>query len=268
MTVTEAPARRVPRVSDAPGDAPAGFRVRGPAYDGDLAGLARALRAGTVVPRDLDLLSLVRDVLVWFEGEADRDLELASVALPQVAQVIELKLRLLLPRTRTDPEDEEEGEETGDALRTVALLEELEGAIDFLRRRRFERALVVPARTPRPDVPRPHRPLATTAGRLASLASNLRPGGYFEMALDRLTLEGAMRSLRRALAALGRGTLWALHPARDWAERTVVFTGMLELVREGRVDAHQDEPYGEITLADRPRAAGVPREAEASGTVD
>lgn len=253
-----------------------GFEVRQAAYTGDLAGLARALRARRTAPADVDLLALVRDVLAWFERESAHDLEGASIALPQVARVVELKLRLLLPRPPRDPEDEEDESdaEASDALQAIALLEDLESAIDFLRRRRFERAVVVPARAPRPDLPRPQRPLATTAGRLAALASNLGSGGYFEMARDRLTLESAVRTLRRALASLGRGTMDALHPTRSWAERTVVFAGMLELVREGRVHARQEDPYGEIELSRAvSRAAGgasdgaqdVPQESVPSG---
>lgn len=249
---------RAPRPAAPPPAAEAGaegFRVEQAAYRGDLAGLARALRSGSLAPRELDLLALVRDVLAWFEREAERDLDLASAALPQVAQVIELKLRLLLPRPprSDDDEEEDEGADADDALAAVALLEELEGAIAFLRRRRFERAVVVPVRTPRPELPRPRRPLTTTASRLAALASNLRGGGYFEMAHDRLTLEEAVRRLRSALAGVVRGTLSALVPGRSWAERTVLFSAMLELVREGRVHARQAEAYGEIELEARSR---------------
>lgn len=229
-----------------------GFVVRQPTYQGDLAGLARALRSGTLAPRELDLRALVDDVLVWFEREAERDLDLASTALPQVAQVLELKLRLLLPRPPRDPGDDEEQPESSDeTLAAVALLEDLESAIAFLRRRRFERSVVLPARAPRPDLPRPRRPVRATASRLAALASNLRPGGYFELTHDRLTLDDAVRRLRSALARVARGTLRSLTPSRSWAERTVLFSAFLELVREGRVDGRQEEPYGEIEVARR-----------------
>lgn len=228
---------------------PTGFVVRQPGYEGDLAGLARVLRNGGLAPRDLDLLRLVEDVLLWFEAEADRDLDLASVALPQVAQVVELKLRLLLPRPpRQDELFDEDEDETREALAAVALLEELESAMDFLRTRRHERAVVVPVRTPRPELPRPQRPLLATAERLAALAKNLRPGAYFELAFERLTLEDAARRIRVAVRRWTRGTLDVLVPTRSWAERTVVFAALLELVREGRVAAVQDEAYGEIDL--------------------
>jgi segregation and condensation protein A len=231
---------------------PQGFVVDQAAYHGDLAGLARALRNGSLAPRELDLLALVEDALRWFDAEADRDLDLASTALPQLAQVVELKLRLLLPRPpRQDDLFDEEDVDAQQALEAVALLEELTSAIDFLRTRRFERAVIVPARTERPELPRARRPLAATVDRLAALAAAVRPGAYFEMAFERLTLEDAARKLRSALGRVARGGLRSLVPTRSWAERTVVFAALLELVREGRVRAAQPAPYEEIEVARR-----------------
>ena len=231
---------------------PQGFLVAQAAYQGDLAGLARALRNGSLAPRDLDLLALVEDALRWFETEADRDLDLASAALPQLAQVVELKLRLLLPRPpRQDDLFDDEDVDAQQALEAVALLEELTSAIDFLRTRRFERSVIVPARTERPELPRARRPLAATVDRLAAMAAAVRPGTYFEMAFERLTLEDAARTLRAALGRVTRGGLRSLVPTRSWAERTVVFAALLELVREGRVRAAQTEPYEEIEVARR-----------------
>jgi segregation and condensation protein A len=233
---------------------PPGFRVEQDAYRGDLAGLTRALRNGSLAPRELDLLALVEDALRWFESEAERDLDLASAALPQLAQVVELKLRLLLPRPpRQDELFDDDEDEAQQALAAVELLEALTSAIEFLRTRRVERSVVVPARTERPDVPRARRPLATTVDRLAALAAAVRPGTYFEMAFERLTLEDAARRLRAALGRVTRGGLRALVPTRSWAERTVVFAALLELVREGRVRAAQAAPYEEIEVARRRR---------------
>jgi segregation and condensation protein A len=132
------------------------FLVRQAGFEGTLGELAHALRRGTVAPSSIDLLTLVHSYLEHFESLAASNLELASVALPNVAQVIELKLRLLLPRPPRVAEEEEE-EELEEALDAVAMLEELEDAIDFLRQRRDQRRIVLPARTPRPEYPRPSR---------------------------------------------------------------------------------------------------------------
>lgn len=236
-------------------EAGAPFRIELPAFQGTLSELAAALRAGRLPPGDLDLLTLVWAYLAHFEAAADEDLDGASEALPAVAGVVELKLRLSLPRPPRAPDDEAE-EEVGEALQAVALLADLEDAIAFLRGRRDERRLVMPARTPRPEVPRATRPLRVPVARLAKAASGLRTHGYFELARDRFSLEGAVRRLREALK-WGAGRLASLVPTRAWAERTVVFAAMLELVREGRAEAVQAEPYGPIEL--RPREAGSKR---------
>jgi segregation and condensation protein A len=226
---------------------PPAFVVRQEGFEGTLGELAHALRRGAVLPSNIDLLMLVRSYLEHFNALSAHDLELASVALPNVAQVIELKLRLLLPRTRNDVEDEEEGM-LEEALEAVAMLEELEDAIDFLRQRRDERRIVLPATAPRPDYPRPIRSLATGVDHLARLASRYRAAGYFELAVDRLTMNFAITDLLGTVRRWGRALLHEAVERPDWSTLTVYFAGMLELVKEGRIAAHQAEPYAEIEL--------------------
>jgi segregation and condensation protein A len=226
---------------------PPAFVVRQEGYEGTLGELAHALRRGSVSPSAIDLLALVQSFLEHFNSLAARNLELASVALPNVAQVIELKLRLLLPRQRNLDADEEEAP-LDEALEAVAMLEELEEAIDFLRQRRDERRIVLPARAPRPEYPRPVRALATGIDQLARLAARYRAGGYFELSVDRLTMGVAIQELLGTLRRWGRSTLHEAVERRDWAQLTVYFAGMLELVREGRISAHQHEPYAEIEM--------------------
>lgn len=227
-------------------DAPA-FLVRQAGFEGTLGELAHALRRGTVAPSAIDLLTLVQSFLEHFETVAASNLELASVALPNVAQVIELKLRLLLPRPPREV-DEEQEEELEETLEAVALLEELDEAIDFLRQRRDQRRIVLPARTPRPEYPRPVRKIATGIDQLATFAARYRPGGYFEFSVERLTMSGAMKSLLGRLRRWGSALLTEAVERPEWPQLTVYFAGMLELVREGRINAYQQEPYGDIEL--------------------
>ncbi len=240
-----------PRGPDAPQTQLAdAFVVRQPAFEGSLSELAYALREGTVAPSELDLYQLVRTFLTYFEGWAETDLNLASEALPGVAHIIELKLRLLLPRPPRVDDDEDGDEDLEEALAAVALLDELEQAIEFLRRRRQQRRVTLPARTPKPSFPRPERPLDVGVGALSEkIAGRLRSASYFEMAIERLTLASAISRLMAKLKRVGRGLLFRVFGARDWATQTVVFTGMLELVREGKIRAEQDAPYGEIRIA-------------------
>ena len=117
-----------------PAAAPEAFLVAQESFSGTLGELAWALRNGTLQPAAVDLLALVRSWLEHFEAASRSDLELASAALPQVAQVVELKLRLLLPRPPREVEEEAE-EELEEAARTDPIarmrnLLEREGLLD------------------------------------------------------------------------------------------------------------------------------------------
>lgn len=234
-----------------------GFAVEQEHFRGSLAELAQALRQRSLAPERLDLYQLVRAYLAFFEHLAATDLELATEALPRVAQVIELKVRLLLPRPPRGADDDGDTEALEEALSAVAQLEELEDAIRFLKERRQERRIMMLARTPRPAYPRATRPMRTSPGDLARLAGRYRLGGYFELAVERLTLAGAMRRVMTALRRRGAGPLFALVDATDWPAKTVSFGALLELVKQDRVTAVQACAYGPITVA-RGRMADAP----------
>ena len=223
-----------------------GFQVVTAHFTGTLGELAHALRTAKLSPQHLDVLQLVRDYLAYFAVAAEADLELASEALPLVARVVELKIRFLLPRPPKEQEDEAEVLE--ETLETVTLLEDLEDAIGFLKRRREARRVVLTAKTPRPDYPRPERPLKVSVDKLKQLASRYSSGAYFELAFERLTMAGAIKNLLTRLRRVRRGTLGDLLEHRTWAVLTVTFSGLLELVKEGKVRAHQDEAYGPIVV--------------------
>lgn len=235
------------------------FRVEQEHFTGSVAELAHALRTRALAPESLDLYKLVRAYLTYLDSFAATDLELATEALPRVAQVLELKIRLLLPRSAREPQDEEAILE--EALEAVVLLEELEGAIEFLKRRRMERRLVVPAGVRRPAYPRAVRPQSASLGDLARLAGRYRIGGYFELAIERSTIASAVRDIVRAVAARVSGSLYALVGARTWEQRSVTFAAMLELVREGRLKARQEVTYGDIQVS-RLGAQGVENDAD------
>jgi segregation and condensation protein A len=223
-----------------------GFFVSLACFQGTLGELAHALRTYAIRPQELDIFQLVKDYLVYFEEIAEEDLNLASEALPMVARVIELKLRFLLPRPPKEEEPEEELLEQ--ALEAVTLLEELEEAIDYLRQRREARRIVLPARAPRPDYPRVERPLKVSLKKLLELASRYSLSSYFEVAIERLTVAGAMKQLMTVLKRFRRGRLSDLVEHKTWPVMAVTFAGMLELFKEGKIGAYQEAAYAPIEL--------------------
>ena len=228
---------------ESPESVPGSFVVLTPHFSGSLAELAGALRGGTLPPEALDVLALVRDYLVYYREVADGNLELATETLPGMARVVELKVRLLLPRP---PKEDEEV--LGEVLGAVDLLAGLEEAVTFLKDRREARRVLLSAHAPRPNLPRPERPLRVNVTRLAELAARCKPTHYFELAVERLTVAAAMKGLKNALVRVRRGFLRDLLPRADWPTLVTSFSGMLELVKEGEVRAAQRAPYGPIEL--------------------
>ncbi len=224
-----------------------GYRVAQRAFEGSLGELASALRRGKLAPGEVDLLALVEDFLTYFERHAERDLDLASEALPAVAQVIELKLRLLLPRPPRS-EDEALDEERVEAVEAVETLERLENAIAFLRERRERRRHLLAARPPPLRFARRRPPLRLALEQLAAVAARYRSNAYFELTRERLSVPEAMRRLLERLTSLGRADLSSLAAPADWATRTVFFVGLLELLRERRVRATQEAPFSPIVV--------------------
>lgn len=220
------------------------FTVEQAAFSGGLPELLTELRSGRLPPGALDLVALVRDWLAFFAEHWQKDMESATEALPLVAQVLELKLRLLVGGPPADGEDAAEEELVG----TVAELVNLENAILYLSGRREERRLLLPARASMPPLPRPERPLGLRPGRLAELAGRLRSTGYFEVVRSGFGFRQARELLLSLLRRAPRLRFSEVRQAGDWARTTVLFAALLELVRQGSVRAVQAEPGGDITM--------------------
>lgn len=225
---------------------PAPYRVEQQAFSGTLAELLTELRSGRLQASQLDLLSLVRDWLAYFRAFSSRDLDTASESLPQMAQVLELKLRLLLPRTT--PETEEEL--LTEAVDTVSELADLENAITYLKNRREDRRLLLSARAELSGrLARRKRPQPVRPGALAQLAGRLRSASYFEVISDSFGFREALGHLRNLLRGRRQLSFREAAAGLAWPQVTVLFATVLELVRDGTTRAVQAEPFGDISLS-------------------
>lgn len=237
------------------GDAPSAFRVCLPIFEGSLAELASALRAGRVLASEVPLLTLTREVLAWVQdltGEsaaafADHHPDL----LPTLANVIALKARLLLPQP--EPEalpDDFVDELLEEVVEGVEALAELDFLVAFLATRREERAGLLPARPVPLELPRRERrrnPQGSLARLVKAAQSAVRQVEVPLLARDRLTLADALRALRAFGKRLKTFTFRGI-PAQDWGEQTTYFAALLEGVKEGNFSVQQAEAYGEIQV--------------------
>jgi len=228
-----------------------GFAVQLPAFEGTLSELASALRAGRVLPGEVPLLTLTREVLTW-AGTLAGSFEAYPEVLPTLANVIALKARLLLPQQA--PDDPGPGDDAYDLLDDVVegveALAELGALVDFLAARRREREGLLPARPVPLDLPRRERPPqpGRSLARLVRAAQNaVRQVEVPLLARDRLTLADALGALRAFGSRLRTFTFRGI-PTADWGERTTYFAALLEGVKEGEFSAEQDGVYGEIQV--------------------
>lgn len=243
------------------------FRVQlwsagGDLYSGDLSGLAVRLRAGAILPSQVPLLRLTRELLHWAGQFAALHPETYAELLPVLAGVIALKARLLLPRLEAVPEDtDDDWPEDGGVLEGVQALAELDQLVRMLSQRRQARQGLIPAA--RLELGLPRRP-SRAAGqqelaqaglaRLVRAAHNaVRDVSVPLLSVERLSLQDALKVLRAFAGRLGIFTFGAV-PAQDWGERATYFSALLEGVRAGDLVAEQLEVYGEIVVARQERA--------------
>ena len=179
---------------------PSAFCVHLPVFEGSLAELASALRAGQVMPSEVPLLRLTREVLAWVQavtGEnaavfADHHPDL----LPTLANVIALKARLLLPQPEPeDVPDDFVDELLEEVVEGVEALAELDSLVAFLAARREERAGLIPARPVPVELPRRERkrnPQGSLAKLVKAAQSAVRQVDVPLLARERLTLADAL----------------------------------------------------------------------------
>ena len=242
----------------------AGFHVQLPVFTGTLGELAAALRSGQVLPGEVPLLRLTREVLAWAErvtgqssaahtghwADAHPDL------LPTLAGVIALKARLLLPRPAPEDAADEWSGDYGDGglddvLEGVEALAELGSLVAFLAARRQAREGLLPARPAPVTLPRRERPRNPqgSLARLVRAAQNaVRQVEVPLLARERLSLADALAALRAFGSRLRVFGFWTVH-AGDWGERTTYFAALLEGVKEGSFEVEQPQMYGEIRVS-------------------
>ncbi len=232
-------------------------------FEGPLDLLLTLARTQKVDLRQISILALAEQYLVFVEEARELRIELAADYLVMAAWLAWLKSRLLLP-----PDPTEEGPSAEDMAAHLAWqLERLEAMRDagarLMARARmgqdhFPRGLPQEA-----DTRRITRHEATLLD-LMRAYSRLRTRDEFRpLVLDRsdvMTLEQALDHLRGLLPgtpywadlALWLPEGWRTSPARRRSGTAATLAASLQLVKEGRAELHQDSAFGPLSI--RPRA--------------
>ncbi len=221
------------------------IRLSFPGFDGSAFELAEALRRGRVPAAELPILDLIQQALAQLEA---LDLDTKSAVLPLLAELLEAKLRALLPQTM-DPEwDGEDASEVEVAERVVGLLVELERAVAFLEERSRVRRHVLPVRPP--PLPADPRLPRLAPERLVRAARAFQRKAEVLVAPERYGIAEAWRRIVRLLAFTRRFVFQRL-PFGGWGERAVTFAALLEAFRLGKVHLEQAAPFAELEVERR-----------------
>ncbi|AEB11795.1 chromosome segregation and condensation protein ScpA [Marinithermus hydrothermalis] len=216
-----------------------------PGFEGNAFELAEALRRGRIPAAELPILSLIQQALAQLEA---LDLGAKSAVLPLLAELLEAKLRALLPQTMDPEGDGEESTEAEIAEHVVGLLVELERAVAFLEARSRARRDVLPVRPP--PLPADPRLPRLAPERLVRAVRAFRRKAEVLVAPERYGIPEAWRRIARLLAFTPRLVFQRL-PFRGWGERAVTFAALLEAFRLGKVHLEQAAPFAELEVERR-----------------
>ncbi|MEW6521969.1 MAG: segregation/condensation protein A [Bacillota bacterium] len=239
--------------------------IRLEGFEGPLELLWHLIERDQLDIHDIPIAHITEQYLQHLQEQEWRDLEAAGEFLVMAAQLLQLKLRVLLPRpdTPTGAGDEvDPRQELVDRLLTYRSYRAAAAALQSMalqRSRQWERPNGLP-------VVVPVAPLGTDAAglrdALAGLLARATPL-YSTITRDLVSIGTAMRELvsavfrarRQGRKAVSLSELVGRSGRRQWV---ISFLALLELVRRGRVLVAQERPLGEIYIRPRQRAEEVP----------
>lgn len=231
-------------------------------FEGPLDLLLMLSRSQKVDLRQISILALAEQYLAFIEAATELRIELAADYLVMAAWLAFLKSRLLLP---PDPaEDGPSGEDLAAhlafQLERLAAMREVGARLmarDQLGRDFFVRGITA-------DVTRVRRITwdCTLLDLIQGYARIRTRDEFRPFALDRqdvLTMEEALVRMRGLIGFAGEWSEisswlpeeWRADPARRRSATAATFAASLELVKEGRADLRQSEPFAPIQIRGR-----------------
>lgn len=229
-----------------------------PVFEGPLDLLLHLVRENKVPITDIPIATITDQYLEYLRMMEEMDLEIASEFLVMAATLLEMKSRMLLPKPPRDTGDEADEDPRAELAARLMEYQKYKALVETLqtweaeRKQWFFRS---------PDAPMPDYELPIPVGelnpllllraleRLLSEAVDTPPPAVL-IARKRLTLRLRMVEVWRRLQSAQEGLRFEQlldAPFTKW-EVLLTFLAVLELVRQGKVEARQDELFGAITL--------------------
>jgi len=234
------------------------------AFEGPLDLLLYLIKRQNLDILDIPIAEITRQYMEYVELMKDLRLELAADYLVMAAMLAEIKSRMLLPRTDTDSEEEEDPR--AELVRRLQEYERFKQAaedIDALPR--LDRD-VFQAAVDFPDKLVQHRPpdvsLQEMLIALQEVLHRAEMFSHHRIERESLSMRECMSRVLASVTTDGFTEFTSLFDFREGRMGVVVtFLAVLELIKESLIELVQAEPFGPIHV----KAAGAVGESAADG---
>ncbi|MBY0110451.1 segregation/condensation protein A [Patescibacteria group bacterium] len=229
-----------------------GFTVRTPAFEGPFALVLELIEKRKLLVNDLSLAQVTDDFITHVRSQAEFPMEDAADFIQVAATLLLIKSKSLIPDLELSNEEEEDVE---DFKRRLKMYEQVREATRELSRVFGRRVMVEPGeRAPEPIfAPSPDATLPNLEQALADALAALEKVEKLQEARVRpmITIEEMMeRLLDRVRGALSVSFKEFSGNAKEKVEIIVSFLALLELVKQGSIDAEQGEHFSDIRIKD------------------
>lgn len=235
------------------------YSIRLPVFEGPLHLLLHLIRSQKLDITDIPIASVTEQYLEHLSLMEELDLDVAGEFLVMAATLMEIKSRMLLPRPQKENAEEEGPDPREELVQRLLEYERYQSVAEELRRMGDDMRRQFPRSTAEegPGPPLAELTPADLIGALRRMLAEQAQGNGKQEPLIRVRRERVNLKERvaeiwsRVREAVAPLPFTALFPSgeRTRAQIIVTFMAILELLRDGRIAAWQQEVEGEIFVS-------------------
>jgi len=237
------------------------YRIRLPNFEGPLDLLLFLIRKEEMDIYDIPIALITRQYLAYIELMKELDLDIAGEFILMAATLIQIKVKMLLPRPEGEQEGDEEGDPRAELVRQLLeykrykeVAEDLTGLEDR-QRRMFPRSYFEWQKTLKQEgreVVLKEISLFDLLQAFKSVLDHIPEQSFHSVKAMQVTLEEQIDFMEKMLKDQERIAFGDL--MRNLKERIVIivtFMAILELIRTRRISVHQSSLFEEIWIVRR-----------------
>ncbi len=228
------------------------FQLQLPVFEGPLDLLLYLIEREELDITAVSLVQVTDQYLSYLRSGEQVDATALAEFIATGTRLLLLKSRALLPQPASDDEDVEElGEDLVQRLREYRRFKEAAGMLQDIE---AEGRRAYPREAPPPELPLPTGLDGVTLDLLAEIVREVlerQPDEESEVVVEReeVTVEEKVAELTQALQRQSQVSFRSfISSCRSRLEVIVAFIAVLELIKELRLEAAQDAPFGDISL--------------------